>query len=479
MIQFLYGDQTIALDDVAADTTVLEWLRLHARQTGTKEGCASGDCGACTVVVVSLNTQQNALEYSPVNSCIAFVGSLHGKQLISVEQLGNSQSLHPVQQAMVDCHGSQCGFCTPGFVMSMFSHFHADEPIRDDPHQIEHALAGNLCRCTGYKPIKKAMAVALKSKSDQFDDARTETISRLKAISSSDADHGRYLIPSSLVDLFKAKERFPDAPVVAGSTDLALEVTQQLRSFDTLIHLGWIDGLKQIDCTGNVFTLGAGVTIEQCLELLSPLIPAIKPMLLRFGSMQVRNQATIGGNIGNASPIGDMPPVLLALDTEICLQSDGAARWMPLSDFYIDYKQTVLMDHEIISAVRFKQPSQSNRFAVYKISKRIDDDISAVCLAISLELDDDVVTTIRLAFGGMAAVPKRAEKAEKVATGRQWNEQTITEIQGALAQDFTPLSDARASAEYRLKVAQNLVQRFYLEGSLPTQQTQVVMHVDR
>lgn len=478
MIQFLYGEQVIRLDDIAADTTVLEWLRLHARQTGTKEGCASGDCGACTVVVANLNTQKNTLEYTPVNSCIAFVGSLHGKQLISVEQLKYEQTLHPVQQAMVDCHGSQCGFCTPGFVMSMFAHFHADEPTRADPHQIDHALAGNLCRCTGYKPIKQAMKKALEFKSDQFDTTKADTIEKLKALQLSDAEHSRYLIPTSLVELFKAKKQNPDAPVVAGATDFALEVTQQLKSFKTLIHLGSIDGLKQIDTTGNVITLGSGVTMQQCLELLSPLVPAIKPMLLRFGSMQVRNQATVGGNIGNASPIGDLPPVLLALDAEVCLQSDGAARWIPLCDFYIDYKKTLLEDSEIISAVRFKQPETTNRFAVYKISKRLDDDISAVCLAISLDIKEDSVAMMRLAFGGMAATPKRALHAEQVAIGKTWNKAAVNDIQLALTQDFTPLSDARASAEYRMSIARNLIERFYLEGTMPTQQTQVVTHVD-
>jgi len=387
VIQFLYGEQTIALHDVAADTTVLEWLRLHAKQTGTKEGCASGDCGACTVVVASLDATHSRLIYQPVNSCIAFVGSLHGKQLISVEQLSQGDELHPVQQAMVSEHGSQCGFCTPGFVMSMFAHYHADKDKRDDPHQVEHALAGNLCRCTGYKPIKRAMSAALSNEGDQFSVTENATIAKLIALHNNDADDRSYFIPTSLEALFKVQQNNPEARLVAGATDLALEVTQHLKPIDKLIHLKGISQLKAIELTDERVTLGATVTVEQCLALIAPMLPGAEQMLLRFGSTQVRGQATIGGNIGNASPIGDLPPLLLALDATLHLQGPHGERDMPISDFYIDYKKTALQVQEIITAVSFDKPATNNRFAVYKISKRMDDDISAVCLAISLQLD--------------------------------------------------------------------------------------------
>ena len=477
MIQFLYGERTISLSETAADTTVLEWLRLHAKQTGTKEGCASGDCGACTVVVAKLDSSQTALEYQPVNSCIAFLGSLHGKQLISVEQLADGTALHPVQQAMVEQHGSQCGFCTPGFIMSMFAHFHAKDSKRRDPHQIEHALAGNLCRCTGYKPIKQAMSVALDSNTDQFKAASDATVAKLQALRLNDADDRCYLIPKSFSDLFAMQRQNPEARVVAGATDLALEVTQQLKSIDKLINLKSIPELGNIEQTDSNVTIGAAVSVEDCLSVMGPLVPGAEQMLLRFGSTQVRSQATIGGNLGNASPIGDLPPLLLALDAQLQLQGPAGVRSMPISEFYVDYKQTALQSQEIISAVSFAVPSPEDRFAVYKISKRMDDDISAVCLAISMQLTTGKISNIRIALGGMAAIPKRAAMAEQAALGKPWNKQTVSDIQSALSKEFSPLSDARASAEYRSAVTNNLVMRFYIEGNTPLAQTQVALHV--
>ncbi|MEE9332871.1 MAG: xanthine dehydrogenase small subunit [Granulosicoccaceae bacterium] len=477
MIHFIYGEQTISLGHTAADTTVLEWLRLHANQTGTKEGCASGDCGACTVVVVELNVGHTALVYQPVNSCIAFVGSLHGKQLISVEQLADGTALHPVQQAMVDQHGSQCGFCTPGFIMSMFAHFHAEETTRSDPHQIEHALAGNLCRCTGYKPIKRAMSAALDSDTDQYKLVNDVTLAKLKALQTAGADDRCYLIPKSLSELFAMQQQHPEARVVAGATDLALEVTQQLKPIDKLIHLKSIPELAGIDQTDDSVTIGATVSVQDCLSLMAPLVPGAEQMLLRFGSSQVRGQATIGGNIGNASPIGDLPPLLLALDATLELQGPAGKRSLPINEFYLEYKQTALQANEIITAVSFTVPSADSRFAVYKISKRMDDDISAVCLAISMQISADKISSMRLALGGMAATPKRSSKAEQAAIGKPWNEQTVSEIQAALSEEFSPLSDARASAEYRTLVTNNLVMRFYIEGNMPKEQTQVALHV--
>jgi len=390
-------------------------------------------------------------------------------------------TLHPVQQAMVDEHGSQCGFCTPGFVMSMFAHFHASDSVRNDPHHIEHALAGNLCRCTGYKPIKRAMSAALNTQGDQFTAAVDATIAKLKALQNNDADDRSYFIPTSLEALFKVQQNNPDAKLVAGATDLALEVTQQLKPINKLIHLKSIPQLNSVEQTSTSITIGAAVSVEQCLSLITPIIPGAEQMLLRFGSAQIRGQATIGGNIGNASPIGDLPPLLLALDAQLQWQGPQGERSMPISEFYISYKKTALLPQEIITAVSFDKPpinspAANTQFAVYKISKRMDDDISAVCVAINLQTEANKIIDLKLALGGMAAIPKRATQAELLAKGKPWNEQTINGIQAALEDEFAPLSDARASAEYRTTVTNNLIMRFFLEGSTPASQTQVALH---
>ncbi len=476
MIQFLYGQELVTLDDTEADTTVLEWLRLVARQTGTKEGCASGDCGACTVVVASLDASNKTLIYQSINSCIAFVGSLHGKQLISVEQLSEQGAVHPVQKAMVDCHGSQCGFCTPGFVMSMFAHFHSDATHRADPQQIEHALAGNLCRCTGYRPIKEAMQEALRSDSDQYHVGEAAVIAQLTRLQQTKATDPNFLIPESLDELLAIQNSHPDARLLAGGTDLALEVTQLHQPINQLIQLTSIAELNEVSHDGDQLTIGAAVSLGTILAILAPLLPGATQMLQRFGSTQIRNQATMGGNIGNASPIGDLPPLLLALDAQLELFGKEGERSLPIQDFYLDYKKTALKQNEIIKAVRFRVPSKHTRCAVYKVSKRIDDDISAVCLAALVQVKDDIVSDIRLAYGGMAATPKRAVRAEQVAIGKRWNEETIDDIKTSLSDDFSPLSDARASAEYRASIAANLITRFFLEDKLPSSQTQVVLH---
>ncbi|WP_433886551.1 xanthine dehydrogenase small subunit [Pseudomonas vranovensis] len=484
MIQFLLNQELRSEHALDPNLTVLEYLREHLGKSGTKEGCASGDCGACTVVVGELAEEEDGgehIRYRSLNSCLTFVSSLHGKQLISVEGLKHQGKLHSVQQAMADCHGSQCGFCTPGFVMSLFAlQKNSDAP---DLHKAQEALAGNLCRCTGYRPILAAAEQSCcQAKPDQFDSAEAQTIARLKAIAPSETGElnsgdKRCLVPLTVADLAELYGSHPEARLLAGGTDLALEVTQFHKTLPVMIYVGNVAELKRIDTQAEHLEIGAATPLTDCYDALSREYPDFGELLHRFASLQIRNQGTLGGNIGNASPIGDSPPLLIALDAQIVLRKGDNTRTLALEDYFIDYRITARQESEFIEKIIVPRARADWAFRAYKVSKRLDDDISAVCAAFNLRIDNGVVAAARIAFGGMAAIPKRARACEAALVGKAWNQASVERACQALAEDFTPLSDFRASKEYRLLSAQNLLRKYFIELQTPHIETRVTAYV--
>ncbi|MDR8015695.1 xanthine dehydrogenase small subunit [Ectopseudomonas guguanensis] len=478
MIQFLLNRELRTEHALDPNVTVLNYLREHVGKTGTKEGCASGDCGACTVVVGELDGDR--VRYRTLNSCLTFVSSLHGKQLITVEDLKHQGKLHSVQQAMVDCHGSQCGFCTPGFIMSLFA-LQKNSSGFDKGATLE-ALAGNLCRCTGYRPIIDAAEQACCQKQpDQFDAFEADTVIRLKAIApreTAELNSGdkRCLVPLTVADLADLYTANPEARLLAGGTDLALEVTQFHRELPVMIYVGHIEDMKRIEVTDSAIEIGAAAALSDCYEALSREYPDFGELLHRFASLQIRNQGTLGGNIGNASPIGDAPPLLIALGAQIALRQGNTRRILPLQDYFLDYKVTARQEAEFIEKIIVPRKQANQAFRAYKVSKRLDDDISAVCAAFNLTIVDGVVTDARIAFGGMAAIPKRASACEAALVGSAWYPGVIERACDALGEDFTPLSDFRASKEYRLLTAQNLLRKFFLEQQSPEIETRVTAY---
>lgn len=468
-VRFLLNGDERAVDGLPATTTVLEYLRTRERLCGTKEGCAEGDCGACTVVIAEPDGN-GGLAYEAVNSCIRFLPTLDGKQLITVDGLkGESGELHPVQRALVDAHGSQCGFCTPGFVMSLFALWHANKaPSRET---VVEALAGNLCRCTGYRPILDAAQRMYDGASeDKFDRAAAATAARLSGLRRLAPLHyrdggGEFLVPRTLDELGDILRRHPAAHVLAGGTDFGLWVTKQYREFDRVVWLGEISALREIRTTETHVELGAGVTWTEALPALERHWPSLGEMIRRFASPPIRNSATIGGNIANASPIGDGPPPLIALDATLVLRGPEGEREIALESFFHDYRKTDLKPGEIVARVRVPLPPGGQEFAVYKLSKRLDQDISAVCAAFALRIENGLVAEARLAFGGMAAIPKRARLAEAALAGRPWTSAAVERAVSALDRDFAPIDDMRASAAYRMLAAKNLLRRFQLETS--------------
>lgn len=473
MIRFLLNQELRVEHCIDPNMTVLHYLRNHVGKTGTKEGCGSGDCGACTVVIGELNGEQ--IRYKSINSCLTFISSLHGKQLITVEDLKDQGKLHPSQQAMVDCHASQCGFCTPGFVMSMFAL--GKNIANPDKEQIDVALSGNLCRCTGYRPIiDAAEQMYLTTDADQFERNQDHTISRLKELKIHEQpqlNNGskQAFNPGTLDELTELLAAYPKARIVAGGTDLALDVTQLHRELKTLIYIGDIPALKKIDIFDDRIELGAAASLTECYHALSCDYPDIGALLHRFASLQVRNQGTLGGNIGNASPIGDSPPALIALGATVVLRkgvsSLTSSRTIKLEDFFIDYKVTALQSGEFIEKVIVPRAKENGLFRSYKISKRIDDDISAVLGCFNLTIKDGTIVNAIVAFGGMAATPKRAEQCELTLTNKPWSLKTIEKARTSLALDFNPISDFRASKEYRMLTACNMLTRYFIEIEQP------------
>jgi xanthine dehydrogenase small subunit len=468
-IRFILNDEEISLTDVKPDTTLLDWLRLERRLRGSKEGCAEGDCGACTVLVGRLLDDE--IIYDTVTACIRFVGSLHGTHVVTVEHLrGKDGILHPVQQAMVDHHGSQCGFCTPGFVMSLYGLWMRDP----DPSQtaIEKALQGNLCRCTGYAPIIRAGKAISTYGSPQGDPLWAERIAlkgKIKAISDGtrvEIGEGadRIIVPASLDDFAAVYEANPDATIVAGSTDVGLWVTKFMRAIGPVIFIGHLQELRRIAENASEVRFYAGVSYSEALPVIAATFPDMAELWNRIAGEQIRNMGTIGGNIANGSPIGDTPPPFIALGAKLHLRRGEHRREIKLEDYFLAYGKQDRQPGEFVESVTIPLLPDGEKFAVYKISKRRDEDISALCGAFRVFVNDaGTIGMVRIAFGGMAATPKRARAVEAALVGKAWKMETIEAAIAAFAEDFQPISDMRASAEYRLLTAQNLLLRFFLE----------------
>lgn len=468
-IRFLLNGRDVALDDVAASQTLLDFLRIDRRLTGTKEGCAEGDCGACTVLVGRLHNGQ--LRYEAVNACIRFLASLDGCHVVTIEYLSGPEGrLHPVQQAMVEHHASQCGFCTPGFVMSLYALW------MGNPHpteqQVETALQGNLCRCTGYEPIiRAAFSVTAygQPSADYLTKERDAVTSRLSTLRdglrvTTRTDGETAILPANVDDFAEALVENPDATIVAGSTDVGLWVTKFLKPIGPAIFIGHLDGLKTVTETDAALEIGAGVTYSECQDAITRLFPHLAAYWDRIAGWQVRNMGTVGGNIANGSPIGDTPPVLIALGAEITLRRGKSRRSLALQDYFVDYGKQDRNAGEFVESIRIPRASEGQVDAAYKISKRRDEDISSVAFGISVIVSDGMISDCKIALGGMAATPNRAESAEATLRGQPWDEAAFNRAADALAADFQPLTDWRASADYRMLASQNLLRRFYLEN---------------
>ncbi len=485
-VRFLLGQEHRELAEVDPTMTVLDYLRSIERRVGTKEGCAEGDCGACTVALGRL--RDGRIHYQAVNACILFVGHLDGRQLLTVEDLKSpSGAPHPVQEALVECHGSQCGFCTPGFAMSLFALYENDPKANQSdtalsPERIDDALAGNLCRCTGYAPIVAAahrMLQLSRGTPDRLAAERPDTLAKLEALQDDETvavgKDGRWFYAPATVDaLAELLLEHPKACIVAGATDVGLWVTKNLRVLDPVIYVGRVRELREIVETDDALEIGAGVTYADATPDLAALYPDLGEMFRRLGGEQVRNVGTIGGNIANGSPIGDSPPALIAAGARLVLRRGQDRRELPLEDFFIDYGKQDRARSEFVEKVIVPKPAPGLRFRAYKISKRFDQDISSVLGAFAIGLTDGKVASARIAYGGMAATPKRARHAEQALQGQPWSEATVEAGMRALERDFTPITDWRASAAYRARVAGNLLLRLFIETTDETTETRLV-----
>jgi xanthine dehydrogenase small subunit len=478
-LRFLFRGREVVLDRFSPRASVLDWLRDQEGAKGTKEGCAEGDCGACTVILTRL--KGGALAYEPINACILLLGQLDGAELITIEDLAVGGALHPLQRAMVDHHASQCGFCTPGIVMSLFAAYHSGAP--QTYGSLCDQLAGNLCRCTGYRPIISAALEACNgTAADRFAATAGTRTAALAALSDKDdmfvGDEASFFAaPASLDSLAALYGRFPEATLVAGATDVGLWITKQLRDLKRIIWLGRVAGLDRVrhSADGTV-SLGAMLTLEDAAPLLGALHPDLSELLRRFGSKQVRASGTVGGNIANGSPIGDLAPALIALGGRVVLRKGAKTRTLPLEDVFIAYGKQDCNPGEFVLAVEAPPLGARHSYRAFKVSKRLDEDISAVMLALRIDLDGRRVVGARIACGGMAATPKRAINAERALIGADldvrgsWRAACV-----ALSEDFTPLTDQRASAAYRTIVAGNLLEKALLEVSGASAPTRIGM----
>lgn len=478
VIRYLSRGRVVEVADCPPTRTLLDHLRLDQRLTGTKEGCGEGDCGACTVAIGRL--AGGVVRYRPVNACIYLLAQVDGAEVVTIEDLAADGALHPVQQAMLDAHGAQCGFCTPGIVMSLFTLAESDEVV--DRAHVRDALAGNLCRCTGYRPIVDA-ALAAGHPATPF--ATPETAEKLAALADADdlflGDDSRFIAaPASVAALADLYARHPDATLVAGATDVGLWITKRLTDLPKIVLLGRVADLAGVTETEAGISIGAGVTFKAAEPALARLAAEMGPLMRRIGSRQVRASGTIGGNIANGSPIGDSPPALIALDATLTLRRGDATRTLPLEDFFLAYGKQDRAPGEFVASIFVPRPAATQAFRVFKLAKRFDQDISSVLLAVLLTLDGSRVSAARLACGGMAATPKRGFATEAALVGIDLaNEATWAPALAALAEDFSPLSDMRASAAYRLAGAEGLLTRALLEiaGADPAE-TRVMEAVD-
>ena len=465
-IRFLRRGQVVELSSLPPTRTLLDYLRLEEKSKGTKEGCNEGDCGACTVALGSL--EEGRVVYEPVNACILLLGQIDGKELVTVDDLAAGGKLHPVQKAFVDNHASQCGFCTPGFVMSLFTLYHTGrKPTRQEI--VDH-IAGNLCRCTGYRPIVDAAVKSCTGKpADAWVAAAGATAVQLAALDdAADIFVGDtstfFAAPYHEEELTRLYADHPDATIVAGATDVGLWVTKQLRTLPKIIHIGRTRGLDRITDEGPHISIGATATYSSAEAFLASIDPDIGEVIRRIGAKQVRASGTIGGNIANGSPIGDSPPMLIALGATLHLRWESRERFLPLEDFFVAYGKQDRAAGELVWRVDVPKLRANEAFRAFKLSKRFDQDISAVMGAFKFTLEGRTIQSARIAFGGMAATPKRALIAEAALRGisldapKAW-EQAIS----AMAEDYQPIGDMRASAEYRLASAQALLRKALVE----------------
>ena len=448
-VSFRLNGEDVTATDVSPTTTLLDWLRETRGLTGTKEGCNEGDCGACSVIVTDADSAR------PLNACILFLPQLHGKAIRTVEGISAPDgTLHPVQQAMIDHHGSQCGFCTPGFVTTMAAN-HLNGRTDHDT-----ALAGNLCRCTGYAPIVRAAQAAQNAPVPaHMRDTPLLLAKNIPGEPQAGAEPPSH--PTTLDAFADWYAAHPDTTLIAGATDVGLWVTKQMRDLGQTAFLTHVDGLRGVTVSDDVITIGAMTTLSDLHPVMAEHHPTFAELIRRYGSAQVRNAATIGGNVANGSPIGDGPPALIALDATLHLRCGSDTRSLPIADFFIDYGKQDRQKGEFLTHITL--PRGADHLRCYKLSKRFDQDISAVCGCFWIEVAEGTVKTARLAFGGMAATPKRAARAEAALTGQPWSHDTVRAAMAALTQDFTPLSDMRASAAYRMEAAQNMLLRAWSE----------------
>ena len=464
VVKFLFNDKILELSNPDPNQTILNFIRTELKKTGTKEGCAEGACGACTVVVGELN--KNNIEYKAVNACISFLPFLNGKQLLVVENLISKEGkLHPVQEAMVKCHGSQCGFCTPGFVMSLFSMYKNHGNYNNE--LIKDSISGNLCRCTGYRSIIDAgKSLNRISKIDQFSKNKKKIIKLLKKINSKNIiitnQDKKYFSPKTIKDLKKIIKKNPNSNFLSGGTDLSLKVTKERKDIQNIINLKDIKELDFIKKNKKFIEVGAATSLIKFEKFIKKHYSDFNSVLKRYGSIQIRNVGTMGGNIATASPIGDTLPILLSLNAELVIETLKNRKILSINEFFISYRKTKLKKGEFIYSIRIPL-YKNNIFKAYKISKRFDDDISSLCASFNMEINNNKIKNIFIAFGGMAEIPKRAKICEKSLKNKHLSIDVFLKARNYLEKDFNPIDDMRASKNYRLEVAKNLLIKCFHE----------------
>ena len=469
-LRFIKRGETVTLANVPPSRTLLEVLREDLGSTATKEGCGEGDCGACTVVLGEKN--EDGMSYKAVNSCIRLAHSVNGMAVWTAEDITSADgALHPAQTAMVECHASQCGFCTPGFVMSLFAMYqnHTCKGRAITRELAQEELSGNLCRCTGYRPILDAaqqldkLPVVKLDEADLLSKLELLTLTYIGVRSDLKGDSG-YLSPLTLESLLNARAASPAAQIVAGTTDVGLWVTKQHRQFDQIIDVTKVAELKEIrDCPQHI-AIGAAVTLNDAFAALVKQRPQLHDFAARFAGLPVRNSGTLGGNVANGSPIGDSMPLLIALGANVVLMSIRGSREMPLEQLYTGYRQNVMAPDEVLAWINVPKPAPDEFMRIYKISKRFDDDISAVCLAINIHIDNGMIVNASIGVGGVAATPVRAIKTEAFCAHKDWSKATVGHLKTTLRAEFSPISDMRASSAFRTQVLGNLLERYWLES---------------